>query len=1192
MQPNKQIHSTISAKIKLVISLLAFFLITGIPLFAQNKKIPALQTKWINNDPFYFPLFVKNEGQFFLEGDNILFGHNAHGVTIYLTTNGIIYRHDHIPVKEEKEREEKEDEEKEMKERNAVVTDYVKMKWESCNTHPLVIESGKQDYYFTYPSSPALLNNNGIKAAAFKKILYKDVYPGIDFEFFIPENSDGIKYNIILNAGADPSQIKMNYKGCAIKTDDKGNIELKTPFGKIIDHAPKTFYAHSGKSIQSSFSTHKNHATFQLENYDISKTVIIDPWIATPTFTNYNNVMDVEGDRFGNIYAYGGAYPFQEIKYNSAGVTQWVFSASSVNYCYGDFAIDPLSGISYLAEGFNSNPGARIIKVSPSGAQIGLYPGYSQFYEIWRLVYDNCTKQIIAAGGGTSGPTYRACVVDTNMSGHPPLQMLPTSSPGNDIGFLAIDNSNMAYFASTQAYMSIYDNYIINASVDSLDKTSYMVKDNMDLPECNGYFSANGFNGISVTSQYLYIYNGYLLEKRNKVTGALIDSFQVTTPNYHWNGYVTIQWQGLTADDSGMVILGKDSTIQIYNSNYNLLSATPTPDWVMDVKRGGGGLLYACGKNFVAVYEADDFIANPITLTLSNNSCSATVNNTGNLFYSWNPGGQTTATATGLTSGIYTVTVADNGCVPSMNSATVQIINAATIDVSDDSLCLGETAQIFVTGGTSYSWNNGMSTSSIIVNPQQNNFYSVSVTAADGCKSFLGQQILVSDYPIAQITATDSACAGDAVVLFASGGSNYSWNNGENSSAITDVPAASQNYSVIATNAFGCTDTASHWITINPLPVPAISGPDSICMNDTLQLIASGGMNYLWSNGTTTSALYDMPQSTAAYYVVATNEHGCIATATKNIIVIPLPVGSISGENFICKGSIAHLTATGGTNYNWSHGENDPDILVSPLSTTNYSVTIANENECHISLTKTIVVGEKPLAGISGDVRVCMGEKTQLSASGGDTYLWSTGQTTANIEILPELSQTISVVAAIGNCYDTTAIELFVNAVPEVYPRVTINSSTSANLVVNQIKGSIQWFPSDGLSCDTCFNTYADLTESRSYCAEVTNEFGCADTACISLTVSAVYIPNAFTPNENGLNEVFKPVVSDVYDYEFSIYNRWGEKLFQTNNGDEGWNGMYKGRLCEEGVYTYKLNYARRDNKKHYEKAGFVLLLP
>ena len=142
--------------------------------------------------------------------------------------------------------------------------------------------------------------------------------------------TSGIKYAFIIHPGADVSQIKMNYSGEVDKLiNENGNIKIKSSFGDIIDHAPVSFYENtSAAKIVSSFSLKKNNVSFSLLNYDKTKTVIIDPWSSVPTFTGYNGSYDCTFDYAGNMYVYGGVFPWQEIKFNNAGVQQWVYTCN------------------------------------------------------------------------------------------------------------------------------------------------------------------------------------------------------------------------------------------------------------------------------------------------------------------------------------------------------------------------------------------------------------------------------------------------------------------------------------------------------------------------------------------------------------------------------------------------------------------------------------------------------------------------------------------------------------------------------------------------------------------------------------------------------------------------------------------------------------------------------------------------
>lgn len=249
-------------------------------------------------------------------------------------------------------------------------------------------------------------------------------------------------------------------------------------------------------------------------------------------------------------------------------------------------------------------------------------------------------------------------------------------------------------------------------------------------------------------------------------------------------------------------------------------------------------------------------------------------------------------------------------------------------------------------------------------------------------------------------------------------------------------------------------------LTVIAPPIPAIlveessgiAGDDGIiCPGALVELTASGGDTYRWSTGATTANITDSPGTTTTYTVTVTSSDGCTASLSQEIIVSPLPVPSISvvetsgnteDDGTICIGASATLTASGGSTYLWSTGAMTAAILVSPVTTSTYTVTVTNAAACTATASQTIIVNPLPTPGITveeasgaaeDDGTICTGDMATLTASGGDSYLWSTAATTTAIVVSPVESTTyIVTVTDAEGCEATTSQTITVDPLPDV----------------------------------------------------------------------------------------------------------------------------------------------------------------
>ena len=389
--------------------------------------------------------------------------------------------------------------------------------------------------------------------------------------------------------------------------------------------------------------------------------------------------------------------------------------------------------------------------------------------------------------------------------------------------------------------------------------------------------------------------------------------------------------------------------------------------------------------------------------------------------------------------GTYTHTLQTiNGCDSVLTlTLTVKALPTPTL-TGNTSLCESETTTLIANGGVSYVWNNASTGNSISVS--QSGVYTVTATNAEGCSAPASVTVTVNLLPNVNINGNNSFCQGDNITLTATGASTYVWSNASTNTAITVSSAGT--YTVTGTDANGCTNTATKTVSVNPtyniplthsicqgesynfygqnlttagtythtlqtvngcdsvltlslsveaLPTPTITGNTSLCEGETTTLTANGGVSYAWSNAATANSI-NVSQS-GIYTVTATNAEGCSAPASVTVTVNPLPNVTIAGNTTLCAGNSTTLTASGADSYSWSTGDNTASVSISAFGV--YTVTGTSTAGCSNTANVTVLVSQPPVITISGETDICAGESTTLTATGGETYLWSDG-TTAN----------------------------------------------------------------------------------------------------------------------------------------------------------------------------------------------------
>jgi gliding motility-associated-like protein len=498
--------------------------------------------------------------------------------------------------------------------------------------------------------------------------------------------------------------------------------------------------------------------------------------------------------------------------------------------------------------------------------------------------------------------------------------------------------------------------------------------------------------------------------------------------------------------------------------------------------------------------------------------------------YLWDDG-QTTSQISNLALGTYSVIVTDaNGCQTTMTGTITQ--PAAPLSVTGthtDVNCFGAatgTVTSTVSGGTAgyqYLWSNGEITSSLS-NVTAGN-YTLKVTDANGCTETTFSVDVIQPQAALALSSilTQVKCFqgnDGAIDLSVTGGTTpyqHQWASGQNTEDIQSLTAG--NYSVLVTDANGCTETHSATITQSTSALtstattinPACNGSS----NGGIQFNLAGGepnYTYVWSNGASTQNIGAIPEGT--YTVNYTDNRGC--TGTRNFTLVaptPIIINGIVHDN-LCSdhtnGSIS-ITANGGTpgySYLWNSGLTQPNLV--NLGPGAYYVTATDANGCSAN---------------------------------------------ANFSV-----------------FSPTPLEISVNRLESIFigEDILLSSYVSGGTMPYQYS----WTPEETLACPTCESTTARPVTHTNYFVYVTDANGCRINANVEVTVNQdIFIPNAFTPGgSNGINDTFKPIVRMAKECSFAIYNRWGEKIYSTKDVEVGWDGTLRGNLVKPDVYVYKVD--------------------
>ncbi|HRN33762.1 MAG TPA: lamin tail domain-containing protein [Saprospiraceae bacterium] len=463
---------------------------------------------------------------------------------------------------------------------------------------------------------------------------------------------------------------------------------------------------------------------------------------------------------------------------------------------------------------------------------------------------------------------------------------------------------------------------------------------------------------------------------------------------------------------------------------------------------------------------------------------------------------------------------------------------------SNSPVCVGGTINLTSSGGTGYSWSGPNSFNSNLQNPTITNAtavmsgtYTVTVTDVNGCTATATTNVVINALPAATASSNSPVCVGATISLTSSGGTSYSWSGPggftstlQNPTRTNATVAMSGNYTVTVTNANGCSAVAVTNVTVNPLPVATAGSNSPVCAGATINLTSTGGTSYSWSGpGGWTSTLQNPTRvnATAAmagtYNVTVTSAGGCSSTASTNVIVNPLPVASAKADpNPVCSGHYARLYA-GGVSYLWS-GPNgftstlqNPGLGLAQINMAgNYTVTVTNAEGCSSTASVNLVVNQSPNGTASVTPQfVCVGNTAQLSASGGQSYLWRGPGGFVSTQQNPVINVTSHVqggtywvtISNANGCYVQLSVELTVSYPPAVtatHEQSTACTGSTLKLFGSGV-GTYLWTGPGGWTSTQQNPQIPNVTPANSgtYTLKVTAPGGCSATATTTVNVVA-----------------------------------------------------------------------------------------
>lgn len=584
------------------------------------------------------------------------------------------------------------------------------------------------------------------------------------------------------------------------------------------------------------------------------------------------------------------------------------------------------------------------------------------------------------------------------------------------------------------------------------------------------------------------------------------------------------------------------------------------------------------------------------------------------------------ATNSGFTStpGAYSETSNSNNCNLAAFKFDLGFIDAL-ISTPQTFVCFPDPAE-FINNSQNvneFFWDFGDGNTSTQEEPIHNypgpGTYEVTLIVNDSTECFIPDtariDVIVSQFVGDAYGPPGQVCPGDTVQLIADGGdlSDYAWfpGTGLSDSTIAEPTAVITEditYGVVMNDSCGI-DTAYVTIEVyDDFPDPL--SDTSICIGNSVDLIASGGTNYTWTSNNPTFPATNNAQITVSptndqwYFLEGTTPSGCDFYDTVLVEVdYTIPIPQLPDTVGQCRFDTTFLEPGIARDYSWSPPYNifvvdttDNYNMVWPLEDTMYYVTLTNA--CGDNFDSVYIDVTQPEASAVPDTTICPEGEAVLTGYGGASYRWfpsATLNTSENQTVIarPSTPTTyyVEVTDSLG-CRDTA--EVFV----DIYPSPLISVVSTVYAVEDEYiqleasgTGEISWSPPESISCVVCDNPLVMPNQTTSYTATVTDTNGCQATDQVTVIYEGqIYVPNTFTPDRDNFNEVFKPIGYNIREYELLIFNRWGELIFESQNLEVGWDGTFRGKLMQDGTYVWKITYKDISNNK-LEKFGHVNLL-
>ena len=537
-----------------------------------------------------------------------------------------------------------------------------------------------------------------------------------------------------------------------------------------------------------------------------------------------------------------------------------------------------------------------------------------------------------------------------------------------------------------------------------------------------------------------------------------------------------------------------------------------------------------------------------------------------------------TTTVNPNTTTVYTVfTTSASGCID-YDTVTVVVNAIPTPTIYNDtplSFCIGGFVELYTDTYASYVWNTAATDSFIVANT--GGLYTVTITDTNGCQNSANATVATFSLPNVDAGASFSVCPGNSGNLAATGASTYLWNTNPSLSQLNipnpvATPTVNSWYYVTGTDVNGCKKVDSVEVTLFTLPVVNAGLDAQVCVGDSTQFNATGAVSFVWNASSSLSSLvipnpYAFPTSLTTYTVTGTDANGCTDQDQVSVSTLSLPGVNAGANDSHCLGGTSQLFATGALTWVWDADPNISSVNIQNPTVNNtvdkwFKVTGTDVNGCSKKDSVFISVDPLPVVSVGADFSICIGDSTQLLATGANTYVWNSHPTflsptnVANPWVKPIVMTTYTVTGTVTatGCQNTDQVIVSLSPLPTISAGPDAAMCIGDSIQLNATGGDTYiWNNGASLSSNIIADPWSYTTSTITYHVDAYDSNGCFGEDDITITVNP--LPGA-------------PVILEIGPWLISSYTTGNQWYFNgspvaggTNDSlnwvDEGLNGSY-----------------------------------